>query len=364
MANGNNKRLKAFVRFDGSGRVVPSSLILQQKMPKVGNWQEVSAYECCNYVPTTTTTTTAGLALRLSFDTIASADLLVGDSSNVSDWNTFFDLPTLGTPFTSVQVSGNDILLYGGANIKVKPGLMFDNYTPTLFLLAIDDQAGCITSVGGDAFSYCDGLISVNLPACTILYPDTDSPYVAYGPFGECYNLVNVTIPLLEQIGAYSFTVCESIVTIDFPNATTVGSRAFDTCIGITSINLPNVTTMGNGAMQFCTSLTSISLPSLVSTTGNAIFSNCIAATSISLPNLTSMPGLFGFDNCDSLTTLYLPSCTTLGNTVGDDFMFQNLTGATITLTVPSALMTCNSGNPDGDIQFLQANNTVTVVTV
>jgi hypothetical protein len=25
--------------------------------------------------------------------------------------------------------------------------------------------------------------------------------------------------------------------------------------------------------------------------------------------------------------------------------------------------MTCNGGNPDGDIQYLQANNTVTVIT-
>lgn len=57
MANGNNKRLKAYVRFDGSGRVVPSSLILQRNKPKVGNWQEIDAYECCNYTTTTTTTT-------------------------------------------------------------------------------------------------------------------------------------------------------------------------------------------------------------------------------------------------------------------------------------------------------------------
>ena len=57
MANGNNQRLKAFVRFDGSGRVVAGSLILRRSKPKVGNWVEISAYECCN--PTTTTTTTA-----------------------------------------------------------------------------------------------------------------------------------------------------------------------------------------------------------------------------------------------------------------------------------------------------------------
>lgn len=57
MANGNNQRLKAFVRFDGSGRVVAGSLILRRKKPKVGKWVEIQAYECCN--PTTTTTTTA-----------------------------------------------------------------------------------------------------------------------------------------------------------------------------------------------------------------------------------------------------------------------------------------------------------------
>lgn len=56
MANGNNQRLKAFVRFDGTGRVVAGSLILRKNKPKVGNWQEITAYECCNYTTTTTTT--------------------------------------------------------------------------------------------------------------------------------------------------------------------------------------------------------------------------------------------------------------------------------------------------------------------
>jgi hypothetical protein len=50
-------KLKAFVRFDGSGRVIPSSLILQKSKPKVGNWKEINATECCNGTPSTTTTT-------------------------------------------------------------------------------------------------------------------------------------------------------------------------------------------------------------------------------------------------------------------------------------------------------------------
>lgn len=52
----NQRNLKAFVRYDGSGRVIAGSLILRKQKPKVGNWQEIQAYKCCN--PTTTTTTT------------------------------------------------------------------------------------------------------------------------------------------------------------------------------------------------------------------------------------------------------------------------------------------------------------------
>jgi hypothetical protein len=44
-----NKRInKAYVRYDGSGRVIPGSLILNRFKPKVGNWKETPAHLCCN----------------------------------------------------------------------------------------------------------------------------------------------------------------------------------------------------------------------------------------------------------------------------------------------------------------------------
>ena len=47
-----NKRInKAYVRYDGSGRVIPGSLILNRFKPAVGNWKETPAYECCNTTP-------------------------------------------------------------------------------------------------------------------------------------------------------------------------------------------------------------------------------------------------------------------------------------------------------------------------
>lgn len=52
--------LKAYVRYDGTGRIIPGSLVLRRNQPKQkGDWVEIPAYRCCN--PTTTTTTTAAV---------------------------------------------------------------------------------------------------------------------------------------------------------------------------------------------------------------------------------------------------------------------------------------------------------------
>jgi hypothetical protein len=67
MASIDNRPLKAYVRFDGTGRIVPSSLILRRKKPKVGKWVEIPAYECCN--PTTTTTTSSSTSTSTSTTT-------------------------------------------------------------------------------------------------------------------------------------------------------------------------------------------------------------------------------------------------------------------------------------------------------
>jgi hypothetical protein len=64
----NKRDLKAFVRYDGSGRVVAGSLILRRQKPKVGKWTEVQGYECCNDVTltyTVTSPTITDVTLRL-----------------------------------------------------------------------------------------------------------------------------------------------------------------------------------------------------------------------------------------------------------------------------------------------------------
>jgi hypothetical protein len=235
MATIDKRPLKAYVRFDGTGRIVPSSLILRRKKPKVGKWVEIPAYECCN--PTTQVP-----AFRLVFDSIESADALVGDSANVADWNTFFDLPTYGVPFTSVVIVGSEVKLYGGAGITIIDEAFYDTGSYDIFLLQIIDNAGSIIGVGDDSFYYCT-------------------------------ELTNITLPYVINVGLYPF------------------------------------------------------------------------------------------EYCLSLTNVNLSSCLQLGPTVGNDDVFYEVVGNNVILTIPAALMTCNSGSPDGDIQYLQANNTVTIVT-
>jgi hypothetical protein len=56
----NQSKLKAFVRVDGTGKVVTGGPILQAKKPTVGNWREINRNECCNPSPTLLTDTIPG----------------------------------------------------------------------------------------------------------------------------------------------------------------------------------------------------------------------------------------------------------------------------------------------------------------
>lgn len=51
-----NYKLRAFIRLDASGTIIPGSVVLRKSQPKYGRWQEITRNECC--VPETTTTTT------------------------------------------------------------------------------------------------------------------------------------------------------------------------------------------------------------------------------------------------------------------------------------------------------------------
>lgn len=274
--------------------------------------------------------------LKLTFDSILNVP--VADPSDVAQWNTFFDLPTNGTAFTSVVVIGNDVELIGGLNINFKDALFDNSYSP--HLLRINDYSNCVVSLGYGSLSDvineigCPNVVEINLPALV-----TMGDY----NFNNLLYLTTLSLPSLITCGQVAFANT-AIVTIDLPLLESAGYSFISYNNYLISINVQSLTVFGNNSFCSNSSLPELNLPSLITPL------NDLGNSSISY--LTS------------LTALYMPIIETLGVTVLQNGLFQGMAGQTITLTVPSALMTCNGGLPDGDIQYLQANNTVTIITV
>lgn len=88
-----NNKLKAYVRYDGTGRVIAGSLILQRFKPKVGNWKEIEANECCNPSPLPSNCiefvvdTTDGTNFTFSFNTTGPINFTIewGDGTTHPD---------------------------------------------------------------------------------------------------------------------------------------------------------------------------------------------------------------------------------------------------------------------------------------
>ena len=104
MGQQKNTQLKAYVRFDGTGRIVPSSLILQRSKPKVGNWQEIDATECCGYVPSTTTTTSSSTSTTTSTST-STTTTSTSTSTTTSTSTSTTTTTTTAAPVSSFQVN-------------------------------------------------------------------------------------------------------------------------------------------------------------------------------------------------------------------------------------------------------------------
>ena len=171
-----------------------------------------------------------------------------------------------------------------------------------------------VTSIGEQAFSYCDGLTSVTIPNNVtiigsnpfegtgwyynqpdgILYLDNcclgykgDKPtgelslkdntrLIAWCAFNKCDGLTSITIPnSVTSIGSCAFSKCSGLTSVTIGDGvTSIGEAAFDGCTGLTSITIPNsVTSIGKDAFYGCTGLTEITLGSSVEKIGRSAFS-------------------------------------------------------------------------------------------
>ena len=195
------------------------------------------------------------------------------------------------------------------------------NETTGEYVITFDGE---LTTIGANAFSWCDSLTSVTIPDSVTTIGDY--------AFSDCYSLTSVTIPdSVKTIGNGAFAVCESLTGVTIGDSvTTIGEYAFVYCDNLTSVTIPDsVKTIGINAFEKCTSLTSVTIGNSVTTIGGRAFLDCHSLTSVTIPDSVTTIGDYAFSDCYSLTSVTIgDSVTTIGEYAF--YICSNLTSVTI----------------------------------
>lgn len=164
-----------------------------------------------------------------------------------------------------------------------------------------------VTGIGDYAFSDCDGLTSVTIPATVTSLGE----YI----FGDCGNLTTVIVdganPVFDSrdncnaiIRTADNTLVVGCENTTIPNTvTTIGSSAFAGC-GLMSITFPpSVTNIMDYAFEWC-DLMSVTIPDTVTSIGDGAFFNCSGLESVTIGKGVSHIGEVVFSDCYWLETI------------------------------------------------------------
>ena len=234
------------------------------------------------------------------------------------------------------------------------------NYRSSIKKVVINNG---VTSIGGEAFSDCEGLTSVTIP--------NSVTSIGKSAFNGCTGLTSITIPnSVTSIAEYAFRSCTGLTSVTIPNSvTSIGYSAFSGGTRLTSINvaednlnyasidgvlcskdktlimcpqgktgsitIPNsVTSIGSSAFSNCTGLTNITIPNSVTSIGEYAFQQCTGLTSVTIPNSVTSIGTGAFSGCEGLTSITIPnSVTSIGSYAF--FYCTGLTSMTVEATNP-----------------------------
>ena len=271
-----------------------------------------------------------------------------------------------------------------------------------------------VTSIGNNAFLYCQGLTSITIP-----HSVTSIGEMA---FFSCPSLTSITIPeSITSIGKEAFAYCRNMKSVvwnaincaDFSYSSLEGpfgdqrhnsaitSFTFGDsvqhipaymCYGmtkLTSVTLPNsVTSVGNAAFYGCHSLTSpvynahcfaylptsyegeYVIPDGIKQIAGSAFSGCAGLSSITIPNSVTSIGIGAFEGCSCLKSpaynahcfAYMPTSYQGDYVIPEGIKqiagsaFRGCVGLT-SVTIPNSLTSI------GDFAFYECSSLTSVTT-
>ena len=165
-----------------------------------------------------------------------------------------------------------------------------------------------------EVVSCVDSVDAVNIPATVTYNDVTYTVTKITGRVNSagCYiptfylktRLAKVAIPeTITTIGEEAFCFCEALESIDIPNSVVnLGERAFYRCTSLRDVNIGSgLTYISEQCFQFCQNLTQINLGGNIAEIRDYAFQSCYSLLSITFPeSLTSLGGMV-FTPCDSL---------------------------------------------------------------
>ena len=276
--------------------------------------------------------------LDFSIESSAAASGTCGDSLT---WN--FDEST-GTLTISGTGDMEDYYVEIESNLDNRP---WKSYADNVKKIVIENG---VTSIGEDAFFWCNSLESITIPDSVTTIGDN--------AFSSCTSLTNITIPdNVTTIGDYAFAWCNSLESITILDSVTsigenafyctayyydtnnweedvlylgnylidaenrnveykikegtlvIADRAFYNSSGLISITIPNsVKVIGSEAFYFCKTLTSMTIGNGVRVIGNGAFYYCTSLRDVTIPDSVTSIGDNAFHYCISLTSINVDS--------------------------------------------------------
>ncbi len=175
-----------------------------------------------------------------------------------------------------------------------------------------------VTSIGSYAFWGCRAMTKFSVAKSNEYYCTQDRVLFTKDmteliQFPAASSVTSYSIPKnVTTIGGGAFYYCEGLTSVTIGNdVTKIGDYAFEECEGLTSVTIGNcVTKIGEGAFRSCMGLTSVTIPESVTKIGDATFAYCSGLTEVTIGNGVTSIGYSAFRSCTSLTRV------TIGNSV------------------------------------------------